>query len=104
MSKNKINIKKKKSSENFKFLQLTKNQYIAWACFRNIVLYFVGFTEKITDALKPLQEDVNVFTKGDRELKDLHYNDNDRIPEIVLVGNEGVVLVNNATKNFTLSK
>ena len=47
---------------------------------------------------------MNVFTKGDRELKDLHYNDNDRIPEIVLVGNEGVVLVNNATKNFTLSK
>ena len=63
-----------------------------------------GFTEKIAEALKPLHSDVNIFKKGDAELKDLHYNDNDRIPEFVLVGNEGVVLVNNATKNFTLSK
>ena len=65
---------------------------------------FAGFTEKIAGALKPLHSDVNIFKKGDAELKDLHYNDNDRISEFVLVGNEGVVLVNNATKNFTLSK
>ena len=65
--------------------------------------YVAGFTEKIVDKLKPLDSDLNVYRKGGPELKKLHFNDNDRIAELVLVGNEGIVIVNNATKNFTLS-
>ena len=43
--------------------------------------------------------DLNIYRKGSEALKQLHYNDNERIHPIVLVGNEGVVIVNNATKS-----
>lgn len=56
-----------------------------------------GKLQRIVDSLYHLT-DINIYRKGHQELKDLHYNDNNRIAPLVLVGNEGVVLVNNKTK------
>lgn len=60
-----------------------------------------GNLERIVEKLNHLP-DLNIYRKGSEDLKRLHYNDNDRIQQLVLVGNEGVVIVNNKTKgNFT---
>ena len=63
-----------------------------------LLLYFAGNTERIIQGLEKVT-DLNIYRKGSAALKQLHYNDNERIHPIVLVGNEGVVIVNNATKS-----
>ena len=48
-----------------------------------------------------------VLEKGvSQELKDLHYNDNERIGQIVITGEEGIVIVKDEEdqKKFTASK
>ena len=60
--------------------------------------------ERIVQNLEKVM-DLNIYRKGGLTLKELHYNDNERIQQLVLVGNEGVVLVNNKTKaSFRSSK
>ena len=39
--------KKKKSAENLKFLQLRKNLYITWACFRIVYMVHVHVVRDI---------------------------------------------------------
>ena len=62
------------------------------------LLYLAGNTERIIQGLEKVT-DLNIYRKGSAALQQLHYNDNERIHPIVLVGNEGVVIVNNATKS-----
>ena len=57
------------------------------------VIIMTGYEGRIMEALHGINE-IYVYKKGSQELNDLHYNDNNRIQEIVVAAKEGGAIFN----------